>query len=124
MKQLDVKVFPSEEQSIFVEDDDIYGGAHNYSAKMSLGFYNGIVKYTENQITIPFIKKLEDGTMIEGLQSEQLAYILLDRVNKLNARFPSDQNIKMIEGLKMFLDACKERIEDRIARGVMGELKK
>ena len=35
-----------------------------------------------------------------------------------------EQNNKQIEGLTMYLQACKERIDDRINRGVMGELKK
>jgi hypothetical protein len=30
----------------------------------------------------------------------------------------------MIAGLKMFLDACRERVQDRMDRGVMGDLKK
>ena len=63
-------------------------------------------------------------SVIPGWQSEQLALILLDRVKKLNAKYPSDQNSKQIEGLEMYLAACKERIEERINRGVMGELKK
>ena len=56
--------------------------------------------------------------------SEQLALILLDRVKKLNERYPSEQNDKQIEGLTMYLQACKDRVEERINRGVMGELKK
>ncbi len=62
--------------------------------------------------------------MVAGLQSEQLVLVLLDRAVKLNARFPSDHNTKMIAGLEMFLEACKERVEERMTRGVMGELKK
>ena len=34
------------------------------------------------------------------------------------------QNDKQIEGLTMYLQACKDRVEERINRGVMGELKK
>jgi hypothetical protein len=124
MKQLEFKVFPSEEKTIFVEDDDTYGGAHNYSAKTSVGFNNGVAEYTENEINLRFVKKLEDGTMIDGLQSEQLVYILIDRTNKLNAKYPSGFNEEMLRGLNIYLDACKARIEDRLNRGVMGELKK
>ncbi len=103
-KLLDQTVFPSEEKTIQVLEDDIYGGAHTYIIKNCLGF--------------------NDGKMIPGLQSEQLVYVLLDRCQKLNARFPSPQNEKMMTGLQMFLDACKERVQDRLDRGVMGELKK
>lgn len=124
MKLLDFKVFPSEEQTISVAESDIYGGAHHYQAMTCEGFSNGVVKYTNNYLSIKFIKKEDDGTINPGVQSEQLVYILLDRTQKLNARFPSPQNEKMMAGLQMFLDACKERVQDRIDRGVMGNLKK
>jgi hypothetical protein len=124
MKQLEFKVFPSEEQTIFVEDNDGYGGAHNYSAKTSLGFNKGVAEYTENEINLRFVQKKDDGSMVDGLQSEQLVYILIDRTNKLNAKYPSGFNEEMLKGLNIYLDACKARIEDRLSRGVMGELKK
>lgn len=124
MKQLEFKVYPSEEQTIAVEDDAGYGGAHKYELKNSVGFNNGVAEYVESSTTIQFVQKNDDGSMVPGVQSEQLAYILLDRCIKLNSRFPSDYNAKMIAGLNTFLDACAERIKDRIDRGVMGELKK
>jgi hypothetical protein len=124
MKELDYKVFPSEQKTITVEDDPTYGGAHYYAAKTSLGFENGEAIYTEEEAIIPFVKKDDNGTTTAGLQSEQLAYILLDRAIKLNARFPSSHNEKQIAGLQMFLDGCRERVEERMNRGVMGQLKK
>lgn len=74
--------------------------------------------------SIQFVHKASDGTITPGLQSEQLVIALIDRHKKLNERFPSVHNEKMIQGLEIFLEACKERIDDRISRGVMGELKK
>jgi len=124
MKQLDYKVFPSEDKTISVEDDKIYGGAHYYVAKDSIGFNNNKTEYVSSSQSIQFVEKKEDGTMTPGLQSEQLAMILLDRCIKLNKRFPSEHNVKMIAGLDIFLEACKERVEERISRGVMGKLKK
>lgn len=125
IKELNYLVYPSDIKTISVEDDDIYNGAHNYYVNSCLGFNNGVTEYVENEIIeINFIKKLDDGTIESGLQSEQLAYILLDRCIKLNNRFPSPQNQKMIEGLEMFLEACEDRIKDRLSRGVMGDLKK
>ena len=62
--------------------------------------------------------------MIPGVQSEQLAYVLLDRCIKLNNRFPSSHNEKMISGLYTFIEACEERVQERIDRGVMGQLQK
>lgn len=67
--------------------------------------------------------KHEDGTITPGWQSEQLALILLDRVKKLNEKFPCEQNAKQVAALEAYLDACKERIDDRLSRNVMGDLK-
>jgi len=126
MKDIDVTVFPSEEISIFVDDelDPDYGGAHSYTFKNSLGFSEGKAVYDDSCQTINFILKRLDGTVVPGIQSEQLVIALIDRHKKLNAKFPSLQNERMIDSLNMFLAACRERIEDRIKRGVMGDLKK
>jgi len=106
-KELDYTVFPSEEKTIEVQDDETYGGAHLYRIKLSEGFKDGKTIYTEDFNYIQFVQKDDDGSVTPGLQSEQLAYVLLDRAKKLNARFPSPQNEKQIAGLQMFLDACK-----------------
>lgn len=124
MKQLDFTVFPSDEKTIQVEDDSQYGGAHCYKVQNSTGFNDGVAVYVDSYQEIQFVQKADNGDVTPGLQSEQLAYVLLDRVVKLNARFPSPQNEKMIAGLTMFLGACKERVEERINRGVMGKLEK
>lgn len=128
---LEALVYPSNEPTIASFDEaDGSPGAHLYTLRQSRGFENGEPVYEDAYtLFVPFVhKRINDdhgGTDITaGLQSEQLAYILLDRCEKLNARFPSDQHARMVTGLKMFLDACRERIEDRISRGVMGELKK
>ena len=123
-KPIDDAVFPSEERTISVVDDEIYGGAHCYFVRECLGFVDGNTKYTGDEQMIQFVHKSDHGTIVPGLQSEQLVLVLLDRHQKLNNRFPSEQNAKMVEGLQMFLDACKERVQERIERGVMGELKK
>lgn len=125
IKELSYLVYPSEIKTISVEDDDTYGGAHNYFANKCLGFNNGETEYLRDEVVeIPFVKKLDDGTIVPGLQSEQLVFVLLDRTVKLNERFPSVQNERMIEGLTMVLNACKDRVQDRLNRNVMGQLKK
>lgn len=124
MKTIEAKVFPSDENTISVMDDDIYGGAHYYAIRNCNGFKNGKTEYVSTEQEIQFVQKWDDGTMIAGLQSEQLALMLIDRQEKLNARFPSQFNDKAIAGLRMFLEAQKEMVEDRISRGVMGDLKK
>lgn len=124
IKVLDKSVFPSDEKTIKVSPDKDYNGAHEYFIKNCLGFSDGKTQYADSGQKIQFVQKNEDGSMIPGVQSEQLVIALIDRHEKLNARFPSAQNEKMIAGLQMFLDACKERVQERIDRGVMGDLKK
>lgn len=124
LKVLDAVVFPSDVKSISVFDDKDYGGAHQYVFTNSIGFKDGKAEYVPFTQSIQFVQKNEDGTMLPGVQSEQLVIALIDRTKKLNARFPSGFNVRMIDGLEMFLAACRDRIQDRINRGVMGDLKK
>jgi hypothetical protein len=124
-KELEAKVYPSNENTITCEDDPVYGGAHKYLIRNCLGFVDGQTKYvTDSAHILQFIQKNDDGSIIPGLQSEQLVLMLIDRQKKLNARFPSPFSDKAVKGLEMFLEAQKERVEERINRGVMGELKK
>lgn len=106
----DLKVYPSNKETIEVIPDD---GAHRYRAQMCAGFVNGKTKYVDATDTIQFVHKHEDGTVTPGWQSEQLALILLDRVKKLNEKFPCEQNAKQVAALEAYLDACKERIDER-----------
>lgn len=123
-KLIEAKVFPSDENTIEVEDDEIYGGAHNYRIINCMGFSEGKTVYHNTIQSIRFVQKNDDGTITPGLQSEQLVLMLIDRQQKLNARFPSSQNEKALAGLRMFLEAQEERVRDRMDRGVMGDLKK
>lgn len=124
MKQIEQTVYPSEQKTISVYDDAIYGGAHLYEISNCRGFNAGRTEYGDSVTAIQFVQKNDDGTIIEGVQSEQLVIMLIDRHQKLNARFPSKQNEKMLAGLNTFLEACEERVKERINRGVMGDLKK
>ena len=116
-------MYPSNKETIEVIPDDGFNGAHRYRAQMCAGFVNGKTKYVDATDTIQFVHKHEDGTVTPGWQSEQLALILLDRVKKLNEKFPCEQNVKQVAALEAYLDACKERIDDRLNRNVMGDLK-
>lgn len=124
IKEIDGRVFPSEEKTVRVVDDADYGGAHTYHLQNCLGFNGGKTQYQSEGQAIQFIQKNEDGSVIPGLQSEQLVLMLIDRHKKLNRKFPSEQYYKMLQGLNLFLEACQERVEERIKKGVMGELKK
>ena len=121
---LEATVYPSDVPTIAVAPDADYGGAHLYTFINSIGFKDGEAQYHDSTQNIQFVQKNEDGTMIPGIQSEQLVIALIDRHKKLNARFPSPQNEVMISCLEGFLQACKERVDDRINRNVMGNLKK
>lgn len=121
-------VYPSDFNSVFSMDNgDGYGGAHHYCCIPSLGFENGAPVYRgiHPYIDVVFIEKPANGMPTKaGLQSEQLLLILLDRHRKLNAKFPSEFHEVFEIGIKMALDAQKARVDDRMSRGVMGELKK
>lgn len=124
MNQLDKCIFPSTKKTIFVDSDDTYGGAHSYSANLCRGFNNGETEYIDELHEIKFIKKLDDGTIIPGLQSEQLLIILIDRHKKLNDRFPSREGALAITKMEEALHWLRARVEERVERGVMGNLTK
>ena len=112
--------------NVFVIPDNDYGGAHDYIALACEGWdsENECSKFTERVIPVSFCKKEQDGTMVGGLQTEQLLLILIDRQIKLNDKFPCDENIEAIRCLKEALDWQQERVRARVSRGVMGQLKK
>lgn len=123
-KELPCKVFPSDEKTIFVNTNDGYGGAHDYIFKVTTGKKNGKTEYLNEYETVQFVQKTDDGTIYTGAQDEQLIYILLDRIKKLNDRFPSVYNDKVIRGLKTALEGFEDRVRDRLDRGVLGKLEK
>ncbi len=125
MKKLPLKVFPSKEETISVEHDEKYSGAHKYEIVNCLGYdpEKGTTYHNTTQ-TIQFVEKKEDGTIVPGLQSEQLLLMLIDRHVKLDAIYPDPENKKMIEALKLALGHQESRAHNRIAAGKMGKLEK
>lgn len=117
-------VYPSDTASISVDWDPKYKGAYHYTFRNCTGFENGKTQYVSSEQSIQFVMKNEDGSVIPGLQNEQLILAILDRIKKLNSVCPSKTNALQIKALEIFLDACKLRIDDRIARNVMGTLEK
>ena len=129
MVQLPNTVFPSDERTVAVALDNDYGdelsgGAHQYELVNSVGFKDGKAEYVESKQAIQFVQKNEDGTMIPGLQSEQLLFALVDRHKKLNAKFPSREGALAITKMEEALHWLQARVQERINRGVMGALKK
>jgi hypothetical protein len=123
---LKVKVFPSEILSIAVAPDPDYGGAHQYQFQNSLGFNSqiGEAEYDHSYQKIKFVQKNLDGTMSPGIQSEQLLLALIDRHEKLNAKFSSEDGAYAIEHMRNALHFLEKRVRERMKRGVMGDLKK
>lgn len=119
------KVFPSDEVTVKVLDDDIYGGAHYYELIQCLGYNNGKTEYLKNDdnVSLRFIEKRDDGIIVPGIQSEQLLIALIDRHKKLNARFPSREGALAITKMEEALHWLEARVKERINRDVMGELK-
>jgi len=109
-------VYPSEEKTILVENDDIFGGAHRYSFIGSVGYQKGKPAYDFHDIqTIQFMKNEEDGVIRIGVQSEQLLIALIDRHKKLNRINPTKEQalaITKMEEALMWLEAYeRERLE-------------
>lgn len=122
--QLNKVVFPSDVPTIAVSLDLDYGGAHEYHFIESLGHENGKPKYAGSEQKIRFVQKDLDGTVIPGLQSEQLLLALIDRHKKLNTKFPSREGSLAITKMEEALHWLEARVKERTARGVMGKLEK
>lgn len=118
-------VYPTNEISVIAYEDDMdYGGAHRYSMLNCVGFIDGQTKYDGGEQTIQFVQKLEDGSIVPGMQNEQLLTILIDRMQKLNRKFPFRENAIQITKLQEALMWQEARTRERIDRGVMGNLEK
>lgn len=123
LKQLNLRVYPSDLNTIAVSVDADYGGAHQYLIRDSEGHQNGEPKYAGSEQRIQFVQKNLDGTMVPGLQSEQLLLVLIDRHKKLNAKFPSREGALAITKMEEALHWLEARVKERIEREVMGDLK-
>lgn len=121
-----ISVYPNTGTPIVVVDDE-YGGAHLYLAPMSLGMIDGQNAFTDQAHAVRFVHKYNDAfgrpVTEAGLTDSELVVILLDRLAKLNNKFPSAQYDKMKQGLEMYLEGNRERIDDRLSRNVSGQLK-
>ena len=122
---LNRKVFLSPIKTIGLKNDDGYGGAHRSSFINRMGFKDGEAQHDfDNFQVIQFVQKNEDGTMIPGVQSEQLLIALIDRHKKLNEKFPSREGALAITKMEEALHWLEAMVRERIERGVMGDLKK
>lgn len=113
-------VFPSEDATIKFRDTP--RGCDEYTINEMIGFDKEKNRpvYGNSTQTIRFVHSNVQQGMNYGLQSEQLVLMLIDRTRKLNKQLPSPHSAKMIAGLEVFMDACRERFEERIKAGVAG----
>jgi len=79
--------------------------------------------------TVDFVhKEVKDGSesgemelIKNGTTNEAVLSMLLDRMNWLDKKFPSEYNKKVIDLLIQAYEALLERTKDRINRGVEGK---
>lgn len=118
-------VFPSSEVTAWGTSEADYPGkaAHSFKFQNSRGFSNGQAEYDESFQELQFVQKLNDGTIIPGVQSEQLLTALIERHEAMNERFPSEQGAMFIDLLKKANLLLEQRVRERMDRGVMGQLK-
>lgn len=70
---------------------------------------------------IRFMKKVDGKLVYEGTTNEELIEVLIDRITKLNAKFPCFENVNAIAHLGGALNILNERTKKRLAQGVEGK---
>jgi hypothetical protein len=99
MRNLEGVVYPSDKRTIMADGNDFYILApcksetheYDYETSQNIAFVGGI----------------------DGIQDEQLALVLLDRVEQLVGSYTTANAKKMTAGLKQFLAACKSEAKRR-----------
>lgn len=71
---------------------------------------------------IKFYKLNEDGTYENGTTVEEVIKVAISRLENLNARLASSYNEKALVALVQALEALEARTQDRINRGVEGNV--
>jgi hypothetical protein len=77
-----------------------------------------IVKHMEQHLSFQNGPIKESG--INGVQNEPIIAILIDRLEFLDRKFPSDFNKNALMHLRFALTALQARTSDRVNRGVEG----
>lgn len=71
--------------------------------------------------TLRFVEGPADNRIGDGVTSEEVIMVMIDRVTFLDSQSPSDFNKQAIAGLNQALSALEARTADRTARGVEGK---
>jgi len=119
-------IYPSTDVTVWGLPDEAYEGnpTHSFVLRNSTGFENGRANYDDSYQGIQFVQKNEDGSIIPGIQTEQLLRVLIERHQALNNKFPSREGALAITHMQTALLFLQERVAERMDRGVMGQLKK
>jgi len=102
------------EPVIIQEIIDYDGTGHDYEMP---NFY----KADGPNQTLSFYRLNEDGSDVPGTTNEIVLRILINRMQKLNAKFPCRENALAITKLEEALMWLHKRTEDRIERNVEGK---
>lgn len=73
---------------------------------------------------LKFQKGAEKEVGLNGVTSEALIAILINRTKTLNTKFSCKQNGEAIESLEKALESLQARTKDRVDRKVEGKMKK
>ena len=114
---IEFKVVGSSDPVVYQEIIDEDGSGHDYQIP---NFYKDIGN--DDQV-IHFYRLNEDGANVPGSTNEVVMRVLIDRLKKLEAKFPCRENSIAITKLEEALMWLHKRTEDRIKRGVEGQHK-
>jgi len=87
---------------------------HNYQLKQ--------MKQSKVAPILSFYEMRDDGTIINGTTNEEVIKVLIDRIRRMNAKFPCRENAVAIGKLREALSWLERRTADREARGVEGKM--
>jgi hypothetical protein len=73
-----------------------------------------------NDQRLVFLEKEAGQIIHDGTTNEELLEVLVDRITKLNAKFPCRENSIAITKIQEALHWLEARTKDRVKRGVEG----
>lgn len=101
---------------------DHFGGAHLYRIQ-NLAERDEQGNWIESDISqaLQFLNRLPDGTTVEGVIDVQVIDVLIDRLIKMNGRFPDPQNNLALSHLYSARACFEQRSKERLENGKLGK---
>ena len=96
------------------------GSGHEYLVPVYSGNPREDMK-AGHSLCLDFLRMKPDGTYAEGIIHEDVLAAVIDRLEKLNAKFYNDENAVAVMHLRTGLMWLEERTRDLIARDVEGK---